>query len=348
MRRGIIGGLALTLMGSTAAYAADLYQPKYNAIQPPSYIWTGFSVGAGIGASMMDTDISGNGSRRDTLGECEENVVDPPGGGAPPQPPFILDAECEAGTFDPAISLLQGQSFDLNGLSEVGFLGTLQIALDYQFAEQWVVGLFADVDWHSLEASYNSASSASLAFPGAGGGPGSINLLSANANANINVDWGFTLGGRLGYLMTPRTMIYGLAGYSQVNLDNPSVQVSFSDPVSNIAGSLPGPVAGALAAAANSPSSMTLPLPDSLDGYTLGAGVEVMISEAWSVKTEYRYSSFDGGDISLADSRQQCCVFTGGPDEIARSISDQSDAHFDMDIHSVRVLVTRKFGSPLN
>lgn len=78
-----------------------------------------------------------------------------------------------------------------------GWLGTVIAGADYQFADRWVVGAFADVDWTNIKGDQ-------WVDTGAPSGVGTRTLNSAWAP-----------GARLGYLATPGTMVYATGGYTQ-------------------------------------------------------------------------------------------------------------------------------------
>src|SRR5690606_25016020 len=77
-------------------------------------------------------------------------------------------------------------------------------------------------------------------------------------------------------------LIYGLAGYSQMKLDG-SLTASFADPYWNSPGW-----------DTNNHHDLPLKVKESVDGWTVGAGLEAKIDRRLSLKFEYRYSHFDG------------------------------------------------------
>ena len=84
----------------------------------------------------------------------------------------------------------------------------------------------------------------------------SINVLGPQFNADLDNMW--TLGGRVGYLVNPSTLAYVLAGYTQANF------------------SLPSGIHG-----------------DNPSGFTIGGGLETKLDGHWTLKAEYRFTSFD-------------------------------------------------------
>jgi outer membrane immunogenic protein len=88
-------------------------------------------------------------------------------------------------------------------------------------------------------------------------------LKIAGAEFNADLDNMWTAGARAGYLVNPSTLAYVLAGYTQANF------------------SLPAGIHG------NNP-----------EGFTVGGGLETRLGGNWSLKSEYRFTSFDTETIA--------------------------------------------------
>lgn len=73
------------------------------------------------------------------------------------------------------------------------------------------------------------------------------------------------VGGRVGFTVTPSTLLYAKAGYT-----NLSIESAFTSDTDNI------------------------DFDTTVDGYRLGAGVEQMLGRNAYVKAEYRYSNYNG------------------------------------------------------
>ncbi|MBA2920866.1 outer membrane beta-barrel protein [Sphingomonas sp. MAH-20] len=86
-----------------------------------------------------------------------------------------------------------------------------------------------------------------------------------DAVATINPEYSFDLGVRAGYLVTDRTLVYVRGGYENVR-----ASVRLLD--------LEGPRRGK----------------DNLDGWTVGGGVERLLTQRLSARLEYRYSDLGG------------------------------------------------------
>ena len=74
----------------------------------------------------------------------------------------------------------------------------------------------------------------------------------------LDADWQWFAGGRAGFLASPKTLVYGLIGYTALD--------------------------GGL--------SFNKTSPGDLKGLTYGGGIEQLISGGWSLKLEYRYVQF--------------------------------------------------------
>jgi len=301
----IIALVTIAVYGGAAM--ADGYDaPSGKGFAPPvsTYSWTGFSIGVGGGGAIMNADVNATGTRNGEIGFCDPDDCGP--------------------TFFPLVGLVQTQDFDLNDSGDAGFFGTIQLAYDHQVSSRWVIGAFIDFDWGSnVEASGSASNALDLSF---GGVP--VATLSSDATSNnIEQDWSFTLGGRIGLLANQRTLLYFLAAYTRMELDNAYAQMNFTDPLGFI-----GPI--------NSPTSLRVPLADSLEGYTLGGGVETKLNHAVSLKFEYRYTDLESDSASASNTVIECCAF----DAIARRIQEDASASMDLDLHSVRAVLSYKFG----
>jgi outer membrane immunogenic protein len=119
-------------------------------------------------------------------------------------------------------------SVDLGG---DGIFGTVTIGYDRVLRPGWVGGVFADYDFGSN--------------------------ISTNVSGNsIDQNHSWSIGGRLGFLTTPSTLIYGTGGYTQSEFDVVDSSKTFN-------------------------------------GYFVGAGVETFLRDNWTLKLEYRFSKFD-------------------------------------------------------
>jgi outer membrane immunogenic protein len=131
----------------------------------------------------------------------------------------------------------EAATFDGSG---EGVFGVLTIGYDQVIRPGWVAGVFADYDFGSSISS-------------------NVNLGEGEASLDHNFSW--SVGGRLGYLASAGTLLYGTAGYTRAEFD----------------------VTGL-------PSQ-------TFDGFFVGAGVETFMNQSWTLKFEYRYSQFSEQNI---------------------------------------------------
>jgi outer membrane immunogenic protein len=98
--------------------------------------------------------------------------------------------------------------------------------------------------------------------------PGGSAFLSAEANRQWSVM------GRLGYLPVPSTLLYAAGGYTQLNVHSTASAV------------LPG--------------SMPFASNDTaVSGFTVGPGIETVITGGWTTRLEYRFSQFEQKDLGV-------------------------------------------------
>jgi outer membrane immunogenic protein len=136
-----------------------------------------------------------------------------------------------------------------------GYLGTVQGGCDYQFAAlgaNVVVGAFGDYDLSSLKGNLQPAGTLVV------------------GNEKMSSAW--SVGGRAGWLVTPRLLTYFSAGYTEATFDRVDFQSAFA------------PV----------PAGVFFDK-QTYKGYFIGAGDEYALGFLPGLfwKTEYRFSHFD-------------------------------------------------------
>jgi outer membrane immunogenic protein len=100
-------------------------------------------------------------------------------------------------TFDAVVD------FDTGGASGNGVIGGAQVGCDYQFANNWVVGVRGMLDWTDVNSSHRYL----------GGGS------SADETLGIKTRWVDTLTGRIGYTVWPQTLLYFQGGGAWARID---------------------------------------------------------------------------------------------------------------------------------
>lgn len=139
-----------------------------------------------------------------------------------------------------------------------GVLGGAEIGYDFQFSQNWVFGLFAE------GALANINDNGALSSAG-------VTMLANGVATNYFL----AAGGRLGFLITPTTLIYGKAGVAGVG-EKPNWQVASAQQFAN----------------------------DTSVGWVAGGGIEHRLSFApnWSIKLEYDHYQAGEKVLSFTDS----------------------------------------------
>jgi outer membrane immunogenic protein len=105
--------------------------------------------------------------------------------------------------------------------------------------------------------------------------------ISENVGAStLDHNYSWAVGARLGGLVTPKTLLYGTVGYTQAEFALDNNEQLF-------------------------------------DGYFVGAGIEHLLHQNWTLKLEYRYADYEAQDVVA-----------------------------DAELHTARVVLSYKFGGP--
>jgi outer membrane immunogenic protein len=185
--------------------------------------------------------------------------------------------------------------------------GTIEVGFDYQFEDSpFVIGILANYDFNG-----NSDAQAdhSIFTPI---GPG----FAINSQVKAELDDSWFLGGRLGFVFNNDTLIYGLGGYTWID---GKVDASH---VLNINGTDVGGTAG------NEDGAV--------DGWTIGAGIEHLITENLSLKVEYRHDFLDSLDFDQVQIFED--AGPGGTD-----LALVQDASVDFSRDTVRAVLSWRF-----
>ena len=163
MKKLAFGMLAAVAM-TGSAFAADM-APRYAKAPPPPpvvvYSWTGCYIGGNVGGGWARTS---------------QTQIAKVGGAA-----IIPNA-------------------DFGSSTGSDFVGGGQIGCDYQFADNWVVGIQAMYDYGRISSSHVIP-----AFP------------TFNSNVQVRDMW--TVTGRVGYLFTPQLLGYVKGGGAWTSAD---------------------------------------------------------------------------------------------------------------------------------
>ncbi|CAA2138145.1 outer membrane protein [Hyphomicrobium sp. ghe19] len=148
-----------------------------------------------------------------------------------------------------------------NPVSNDGGFISASVGYDYQFRQRFVVGTFFDADFSNL--TYHDSNSAS-------DGVDSQELWSSHGGfKNI-----LMVGGRLGYLTTPDTLLFVSGGYANAGMEQTTISILGTD-------------------------SGVLYDSKRISGAFIGAGVETKIWDSLSLKAEYRYIDLASENLPL-------------------------------------------------
>ena len=165
--------------------------------------------------------------------------------------------------------------------------GTVQIGYDHLFGHHLLIGAFADVD-----------------------------LYFGDDDDSFDLNHTWNVGGRLGFLVAPKVLLYGVGGYTQAGIDT-----SIHNPL--------GPKLDDF---------------DNPKGWFVGGGGEVKLHHGLSLKLEYRYADYgsfdDQGSSSSASYWKYCKV------NYRKVTTVNSSADDDLEIQSVRALLVFRLDEP--
>ncbi|PQO24300.1 porin family protein [Rhodobacteraceae bacterium WD3A24] len=146
--------------------------------------------------------------------------------------------------------------FDLPDLGGQGGLVTIEGGYGFRLSPNMVAGVQLDYTATHIDndTSFSVSGEADLDF-----------------DYRVRPESMLTAAGRIGYLPSERTLIYGLLGFTRGNFNGEY----------DLSGDF------------NASDSYDF----DLDGWSLGAGIETMLSDNVSMKLEYRYTAFEDHDL---------------------------------------------------
>ena len=192
-----------------------------------------------------------------------------------------------------------GGVVDDGDLETESFFGTVGAGYDMQVNQSLVVGIFGD---------YSFASDATANLSGGGGFIDGGFVI--DASFAIGDNW--FIGGRVGYLVTPETLFYGLVGYSQFDV---GAKLDAHGGAGPVAGRAYGRWSG------------------TRGGVTGGAGVETMFTKNISGRLEYRYANIGSFGVNGPDN------FVGSPDFVLEEFESSWNPH----IHRIMGVIAYRF-----
>jgi len=262
---------ALALSAPLSALAADLPVKAPMMAPVAVYNWSGFYVGGNAGYSWgrATTDQTDVASST-SVTECFRDPTSAPLTGA------LSTSVCAPNTTTtfPLVTGPTTTAAATSGRANVdGFVGGGQIGYNYQFDRQWLLGFETDLQYSAQRGNISGCSIA--------GCP----LGSAFGSSSTALRWFGTARGRLGWLPTDRILLYVTGGLAYGR-----IETGYVTGVSGVA---------------------LLPISASTwrAGWTVGGGVEGVLSDRWTVKAEYLYADYGSYGANLGGAT----VTTVGP-----------------------------------
>jgi outer membrane immunogenic protein len=226
----------------------------------------------------------------------------------------FLYVEGEAATVDEDQSEPFTNYLEFDDLADDNWLGTVEAGFDFQAGSNFVIGIFGDYTFTNFDSS---------ALDEVCRTAGDVDCVGKDISVELDDIW--TIGGRIGILSSPDTLWYVLGGYSSAKV-NAKADVFASDDFQD-----------------NYDGFRFFNDDDRVDGFTVGAGVESMLTQNVSLKLEYRYTDLG----SLSAFYDDDCDACGDTLEVEGDNVDIEVDLFDLDVdtkmHSIRAVLAWRF-----
>jgi outer membrane immunogenic protein len=135
------------------------------------------------------------------------------------------------------------------------------VGYNFQFGN-WLTGLEADLGWANSENTI-------VGFPGL-----AINNAPPGDDlTSVKLKWDGSVRGRLGFLVTPSVLLYATGGWAFQNINSAASCTTNTGWCNGV-------------------NVQSTSFDQTLNGWTLGGGAEMMLAGNWLVRAEYRYSDF--------------------------------------------------------
>ncbi|WP_425419045.1 outer membrane protein [Oricola indica] len=170
--------------------------------------------------------------------------------------------------------------FSIGAMLDVGgdgYLGTIEGGYDYQIGDRFVIGIQGDYTWSNIDATGGINGDVCYEdFPTPGPGD---DCDTATVSDSPSIDYSLTAKnswsvlGRAGFVVNPGSLAYGLGGFTRTHMEG-NLSLTSLD-------------------------TGTVPLSSydyDRDGWTVGGGIEALISGAMSMKLEYRRTQWDSSN----------------------------------------------------
>ena len=209
--------------------------------------WTGLYLGAGIGGRLSDTSWT-----TDCLA---------PTAMAATCPNDIFGGATRIGNDNPA-------SVDNEVLRLNGYLG-----VDWQVS-RFILGLEGEAAWSDDDSGTRTG------IPGTWSTDFGPDLNSAR----IESAWDASVRARVGFLLTPKTLIYSTGGLTLMHQE--------------VSATCDGTFPVGWCSVSNADSNSAIAV-----GWTAGGGIERMLTHAWIIRGEYRYSDYGSRSLTLFEDQ---------------------------------------------
>jgi outer membrane immunogenic protein len=261
-----IGIVAIVALFATSVQAADLPAPIPNSAQVPRAVstptWTGPYIGldAGLRYDAVDANVTSG-----TVG-TPPTAIDV-GGAKPPSGNFLETAA----------------PLTMAYIDNIALRGGVYGGWNYQITPDWLIGAEGDFGWANETAVlHGSAYPTNLLF----GSPSLPFGATPQDQFRVTTKWDGSLALRVGWLLTPSTLLYVSGGLAWANIQVTST--CSPTPTANVSNCAPGNYfSGTLGPVEIEQSATAL-------GWTAAVGIEYRLwSSNWLLRGQYRFSGFD-------------------------------------------------------
>lgn len=244
--------------------------------------WSGLYIGAGGGVSRLDRSGEIETKRTKEVEKCKEGHFDYKTW------KFVCDYWKEIFSHTKYFD-------DSFGDDDWEGFGTVQVGYDHLLGSHLLIGAFADVDIYF-------------------GGENEHKDKFFKESFELNHTW--NVGGRLGFLVTPHVLLYGVGGYTQAGIDK-SIEIWHGPKLDNF---------------------------DNAKGWFAGGGGEVKLRPGVALKLEYRYADYGSFDDegSVTKSHEYWWWYK----KFKETHTVASKADDDLEVQSVRALLVFRLDEP--
>jgi outer membrane immunogenic protein len=186
-------------------------------------------------------------------------------------------------------------SFELynTDFSDTGILGTVQAGFDFQLGDSIVVGIMGDATWPDIDDDKFHHVEYLQEFTD-----------TAGQEWKAEIDAMYTIAGRLGFLIQPEMLVYALGGWTWADMKTHYFEGCGGD---------------------GGCDDINASEKDTVDGFTVGGGFEMMFASHWTGRLEYRFTDLD--DVEL----------------FGQTDPYSAETKTDTEVHQIRATINFKF-----